>query len=73
MRHEKTDCKFFVVVIPKKDGPRPSFFWSDTDFSEFDSADIIAYIPEKSVSSQKKHGRGHPSFGMTTTFREYKL
>ncbi len=42
----------------------PSFFWYDTDFSEFDSADIIDYILEKSVSYQKKDGRGHshPSF-----------
>ncbi len=53
-RHEKTDLKAFVVVIPKKDGrawPRPSFFWHDTDFSEFDSADIIDYILEKSAAS----------------------
>ncbi len=39
--------------------PRPSFFWYDTFFSEFDSADIIDYILEKSVSCQKKGGRGH--------------
>ena len=34
------------------------------DFSEFDSADIIDYILEKSVSCQKKDGHGHarPSF-----------
>ncbi len=50
--HEKTDLKVFVVVIP-------SFFWYDTDFSEFDSADIIDYILEKLVSYQKKYGRGH--------------
>ncbi len=46
----------------KKDGcawPRPSFFWYDTDFSEFDSADNIDYIIEKSVSCQKKDGRDH--------------
>ncbi len=63
MRHEKTDLKVFVVVIPKEG-------WYDTDFSEFDSADIIDYILKKSVSYQKKDGRGHtrPSFfGMTTT------
>ncbi len=29
----------------------------DTDFSEFDSADIIDDILEKSVSYQKKDGR----------------
>ncbi len=48
-RHEKTHLKVF--------------FWYDTDFSEFDSADIIDYI-EKSVSYQKKDGRSHarPSF-----------
>ncbi len=32
---------------------RPSFFWYDTNFLEFDSADIIDYILEKSVSYQK--------------------
>ena len=39
-------------------------FWYDTDFSEFISSDIIDYIPEKSVSYQKKDGRSHsrPSF-----------
>ncbi len=36
----------------------------DIDFSEFDSADIIDYILERSVSYQKKDGRGHarPAF-----------
>ena len=41
----------------KKDGcawPRPSFFWYDANFSKFDSADIIDYVLEKSVSCQKK-------------------
>ena len=44
--------------------PRPSFVLYDTDFLEFDSADIIDYIVEKSVSCQKKDARGHarPSF-----------
>ena len=55
MRHKKTDLKVFVVVIPKA-WPCPSFFWYDTDFSEFDSIDIIDYILEKSVSYQKKDG-----------------
>ncbi len=41
--------------------------WYDTDFSEFDSADIIDCILKKSVSYQKKHGRAHPSFSVTTT------
>ena len=35
----------------------------DTDFSEFDFADITDHILKKSVSYQKKD----PSFGMTTT------
>ncbi len=62
-RHEKTDFKVFVVVI-RQCMPRPSFFWYDTDFSEFDSADITDYILEKLVSCQKKKGCGHacPSF-----------
>ena len=51
VRYEKTE-KVFVVVMPK------SFFWYDTNF-EFDSADIIDYIPEKSVSCQKKDEHGH--------------
>ncbi len=34
-------------------------FWYDTDFSEFDSADIIDYILEKSLSYQKKDGHGN--------------
>ncbi len=43
------------------------FFWKrlyDTDFSEFDSANIIDCIPKRSVSYQKKDGCGHacPSF-----------
>ncbi len=42
----------------------PSFFWYDTYFSEFDSADIIDYILKKSLSCQKNDGRDHarPSF-----------
>ncbi len=55
--HEKIDLKVFVVVIPKEGWAR--FFWYDTDFSDFDSADIIDYIFEKSVSYQKKDGCGH--------------
>ncbi len=58
MRHEKTELNVFVAW------PRPSFFWYDTEFSEFHSADIIDYILEKSASYQKKDGHGHarPSF-----------
>ncbi len=44
----------------KKDGctwTRPSFFWYDTDFSEFDYADMIDYILKKSVSYPTKDGR----------------
>ena len=48
-RHEKTDLKVFVVVIPKKGWARMA--WARmTDFSEFESADTIGYILEKSVS-----------------------
>ncbi len=39
VRHEKTDLKVFVVVIPKE-GP----FWYDTDFLEFESFDFIDHI-----------------------------
>ncbi len=45
------------IVIPYR---CHTFFWYDTDFSEFDSADIIDYIFRKSMSYQKKD----PSFGM---------
>ncbi len=48
--HEKTYLKIFVVVIPKEVWAL-IFFWYDTcydivisNFSEFDSADIIDYI-----------------------------
>ncbi len=62
MLHEKIDLNVFVVVIPKEGWAR--MVWYDTDLSEFDSADIIEYILEKSVSYKKKDGRGHacPSF-----------
>ncbi len=53
MCHEKTDLKVFVTVISKV---HTSFFWYDTNVSEFDSADIIDYILKKSVSYQKKDG-----------------
>ena len=45
--------KDLSLSYQKKDGhawQRPSFFWYDTDFSEFDSAGIIDYILEKAVS-----------------------
>ncbi len=63
----KQTLRSLSLSYQKKDGhawPRPSFFCYDTDFSEFDSADIIDYILEKSVSYQKKDGCGHacPSF-----------
>ncbi len=62
----KQTLRSLSLSYQKKDGrvwPRPSFFWYD-DFSEFDSADIIDYIHEKSVSYQKMDGRGRarPSF-----------
>ncbi len=58
----KQTLRSLSLLYQKKDGrvwPRPSFFWYDTDFSEFVSADIIDHILEKSVSCQKKDGRGH--------------
>ena len=50
-------------------------FWYGTDFSEFDSADIIDYILEKSESCQKKDGRGHacPSFFWHYTDKDLKV
>ncbi len=47
----------------------------DTDFSEFDSAEIIDYILEKSVSCQKKDGRGHmrPSFFWCDNDKDLKV
>ncbi len=36
----------------------PSFGMTP-NFSEFDSADIVDYVLKKSVSCQKKDGRGH--------------
>ncbi len=54
---KQTLLKVFVVVMPKEGWARvASFFWYDTTFSEFDSADIIDYILKKSVSCQKKDG-----------------
>ncbi len=44
-------------------------------FSEFDSADIIDYILEKSVSYQKKDGCGHarPSFFWYDNDKDFKV
>ena len=58
MRHEKIDLKVGHCHTKRRVG------WYDNDFSEFDSADTIDYILKKSVSYQKKDGRGHvrPSF-----------
>ncbi len=55
------------MSYPKKDGlggRGHPFFGMKPTFSEFDSADIIDYILEKSVSFHKKDGCGHahPSF-----------
>ncbi len=58
----KQTLRSLSLSYQKKDGrmwPRTSFFWYGIDFSEFDSADIIDYILEKSVSCQKKDGRGN--------------
>ncbi len=59
----KQTLKSLSLSYQKKDRrarPRPSFFWYDTDFSEFDSADIVDYILKKSLSYQKKDGREWP-------------
>ncbi len=75
-RHKKTDLKVFVVVIPKERWarPLPKEGWAraaapipflyDTNFLEFESFGFIDHILLKSVSYQKKDGRGHasPSF-----------
>ncbi len=50
---ERKCCLSIKTLLPNY----PSF-WHDTDFSELDSADIIDYILEKSVSYQKKDRRG---------------
>ena len=53
----KQTLRSLSLPYQKKNGrawPCPSFFWYDTDFSEFDSADIIDYILEESVSCQKR-------------------
>ncbi len=61
----------------KKDGragPRPSSLY-DTNFSKFDSADIINYILEKLVSYQKKDGRGsaRPSLFWYDNDKDFKV
>ncbi len=51
----KQTLRSLLLSYQKKDGrawPRPSFYLYDTDFSEFDSADIIDYILRKLVSYQ---------------------
>ena len=63
----KQSSRSLSLSYQKKDGhawPYPFFYWYDTDSLEFDSADIIDYILEKSVSCQKKdvHGHAGPSF-----------
>ncbi len=61
-------CAVAPILLLRRAHPsfalRSSFFWYDTDFSEFDSADIIDYILQKLVSCQKKDGCSHarPSF-----------
>ncbi len=51
-RHEKTDLKVFVVVIPKEGWVYVA--WYDTDFSEFDSADHRLY--SRKVGVMPKEG-----------------
>ncbi len=55
----KQTLRGLSLSYQKKDGhprPHPSIFW---DVTNIDSADIIDYILKKSVSYQKKDGRGH--------------
>ncbi len=45
VRHEKTDLKVFVVVIPKEGWARVAMpILHDTDFLEFESFDFIDHI-----------------------------
>ena len=58
----KQTLRSLWLSYQKKDGCawlRQSFFWYDTDFSEFYSTDITDYNLEKQVSCQKKDGHGH--------------
>ena len=75
---EKQTLWSFSLSYSKKDGgawPRPLFFWYDTDFSEFDSADIKDYILEKSVSCQNKDGCSHapPPFFCSDNDKDFKV
>ena len=61
MHHEKT---VFVIVKPKEGWARVaapiSFFWYDTDFSEFDSADIMHGLYSGKVGVMPKGGWARP-------------
>ena len=48
---EKVELQTFVLEGHPNGREWPSLFWNNTDFSGFDSGDIIDYILEKSVSS----------------------
>ncbi len=53
----KQTLRSLSLSYQKKDGrtwPRPSFFWYDSSFLEFESFDFIDHILEKSVPYQKK-------------------
>ena len=55
VRHEKTDLKVFVVVIPKEGWAR-IFFWYDTDFLEYN------YL---------NHSQGYRSWSPTKVHKNY--
>ncbi len=64
----KQTLRSLSLSYQKKDG-RTSFFWYDTNLSEFDSADIINYILEKSVSCQEPR----PSFFWYDNDKDFKV
>ncbi len=73
-RHEKTDLKGFVAVIPKEGWPRvarahPSFGMTPT-FREYNLRCQQSQILKSRCHTKRRMGaatHAHPSFGMTTT------
>ena len=64
----KQTLRSLLLSYQEKDGLRPSLFWYETDFSEFDSADVIDFILERPVSYQKKEGRVWPKVCLRFVF-----
>ncbi len=65
VRHEKTDLKVFVVVIPKEGWARVT-----PTFREYDLRSQKTQILKSRCHTKRRMGaatRAHPSFGMTTT------